>query len=94
MRLLVTASFVKATKKLHPSQKTELDTAIKVIASSPSAGEVKARDLQGVRVCKFKLSQQLCLLAYRIVDEESIKLLTFDPHETFYRDLKQQGDNN
>ena len=94
MRLLVTASFVKATKKLHPSQKTELDTAIKVISSSSSAGEAKAGDLQGVRVYKFKLSQQLCLLAYRIVDEESIKLLTFGPHENFYRDLKRQGDNN
>ena len=50
MLLLVAASFVKATKKLHPLQKTELDTAIKVISSSPSAGEAKARDLQGVRV--------------------------------------------
>jgi hypothetical protein len=50
MRLLVAASFVKATKKLHPSQKTELNTAIKVIASSLSAGDSKAGDLQGVRV--------------------------------------------
>lgn len=55
MRLLVTASFVKA----------------------------KVGDLLGVRVFKFRLSQQLCLLAYRILDEESIKLLTFGPHEIF-----------
>jgi len=39
MRLLVTATFVKATKKLHPSQKTELDTAVKVISINPSIGE-------------------------------------------------------
>ena len=89
MRLLVAASFVKATKKLHPSQITELNTAIKVIASSPSAGDSKAGDLQGVRVYKFKLPQQLCLLAYRMVDEESIKLLTFGPHDNDYRDLER-----
>ena len=89
MRLLVAASVVKATKKLHPSQITELNTAIEVIASSPSAGDSKAGDLQGVRVYKFKLSQQLCLLAYRIVDEESIKLLTFGLHDNDYRDLER-----
>lgn len=92
MRLLVTASFVKATKKLHPSQKTQLDAAVKVISSSPSIGEAKAGDLLGVRVYKFKLLQQLCLLTYRILDEKSIKLLTFGPHENFYRDLKRQGE--
>jgi mRNA interferase RelE/StbE len=92
MRLFVTASFVRATKKLHPSQKIELDTAVKAISSSPSVGEPKAGDLLGVRVYKFKLSQQLCLLAYRILDEESIKFLTLGPHENFYRDLKRHGD--
>ena len=92
MRLLVTATFVKATKKLQPSQKTELDTAVKVISINPSIGETKAGDFLGVRVYKFKLSQQLCLLAYRMLDEESIKLLTFGPHENFYRDLKRQGE--
>ena len=49
-------------------------------------------DLLGVRVFKFRLLQQQCLLAYRILDEESIKLLTFGPHENFYRDLKRQDD--
>lgn len=92
MRLLVTASFVRATKKLHPSQKTELDAALNVISSSPAIEEAKAGDLLGVRVYKFKLSQQLCLLAYRILDEKSIKLLTFGPHENFYHDLKRQGE--
>ncbi|QWE16933.1 type II toxin-antitoxin system RelE/ParE family toxin [Polynucleobacter sp. AP-Nino-20-G2] len=92
MRLLLTASFVKAIKKLHPHQKSELDDAVKSIGSDPSIGEAKVGDLLGVRVFKFRLSQQQCLLAYRILDEESIKLLTFGPHENFYRDLKRQDD--
>jgi len=92
MRLLVTSSFVKATKKLHPPQKIALDGAIKFISTDPSIGEVKVGDLLGVRIFKFQLSQQLCLLAYRILDKDTVKLLTFGPHENFYRDLKRQGD--
>lgn len=90
MRLLITASFAKATKKLHAPQKIELDAALKLISKDPTIGEAKVGDLLGVYVYKFKLSQQQCLLAYRIVDQESIKLLTFGPHENFYRDLKRQ----
>ena len=92
MRLLVTASFARATKKPHPPQKVELDAALKTVSSDPMIGEAKIGDLLGVRVFKFKLSQQLCLLAYRILDEERIKLLTFGPHENFYRDLKRIDD--
>jgi len=92
MRLLITASFSKATKKLHAPQKVELDAALKLIAKDPIIGEAKVGDLLGVYVYKFKLSQQQCLLAYRIVDQESIKLLTFGPHENFYRDLKRQSE--
>ncbi len=92
MRLLITASFAKATKKLHAPQKAELDAALKLIVKDPIIGEAKVGDLLGVYVYKFRLSQQQVLLAYRIVDQESIKLLTFGPHENFYRDLKRQGE--
>ncbi len=91
MRLLITATFAKATRKLHAPQKVELDTALKLISKDPIIGEAKVGDLVGVYVYKFRLSQQQCLLAYRIVDQESLKLLTFGSHENFYRDLKRQG---
>jgi len=91
MRLLITASFAKATKKLHAPQKVELDAALKLISKDPFMGEAKVGDLMGVYVYKFRLSEQQVLLAYRIVDQESIKLLTFDSHENFYRDLKRQS---
>lgn len=89
MRLLVTPSFVRATKRLHRPQKADLDEAVRAISTDPEIGEAKVGDLAGVRVYKFRLSNQLCLLAYRILDKDSLKLLTFGPHENFYRDLKR-----
>lgn len=87
MRLLVTPTFERTVKKLHPRQKADLDAAIRAIASNPEGGEAKKGDLIDVRVYKFRLSNQLCLLAYRILDAESLKLLALGPHENFYRDL-------
>lgn len=89
MQFLITPSFAKATKKLNKHQKTELDEAIRTIGDYPEIGEQKIGDIAGVRVYKFRFSNQLCLLAYRILDEESIKLLAFGSHENFYRDLKR-----
>ena len=90
MRLLVTPTFAKATRKLPPSQKIDLDAAVRIIGASPYSGEAKVGDLLGVRVYQFTLLQALCLLVYRIQDQENIKLLSFGPHENFYRDLKRQ----
>lgn len=92
MRLLVTPTFERGVKKLHRQQKTELDAAVRAIADHPGTGEAKVGDLLGVRVFKFRLSNQLCMLAYRMVDENTLKLLTFGAHENFYRDLKRQGE--
>ena len=88
MRIHVTPSFMRTTKKLHRPQKADLDEAVRAVSVDPEIGEAKVGDLAGVRVYKFRLSNQLCLLAYRILDEDSLKLLTFGPHENVYRDLK------
>jgi mRNA-degrading endonuclease RelE of RelBE toxin-antitoxin system len=89
MKLLVTPTFIRATKKLHLPQKLELDHAVQAISDDPALGEAKVGDLVGVRVYKFRLSNQLHLLAYRVVDEQTLKLLTLGSHENFYRDLKR-----
>jgi hypothetical protein len=89
MRLLVTPSFVRAAKRLYSSQKADLDEAVRTVSSDPEIGEAKVGDLSGVRVYKFRLSSQFCLLAYRILDKDNLKLLTFGAHENFYRDLKR-----
>ena len=88
MRILVTPSFERVVKKLHRQQKADLDEAVHVIAGCTEIGEAKVGDLAGIRVYKFRMVNQLCLLSYRVVDEDSIKLLTVGPHENFYRDLK------
>ena len=89
MRILVTPTFERAAKKLHRSQKAELDEAVKTVAGDAQIGEEKVGDLAGIRVYKFRMSNQLWLLSYRILDEDSIKLLTVGSHENFYRDLKR-----
>jgi mRNA-degrading endonuclease RelE of RelBE toxin-antitoxin system len=91
MRLLVTPTFQRTVKKLHPQQKSALDDAVRAIASAPDMGEAKVGDLLGVQVYKFKMGTMLCLLAYRVLDPHTIKLLMVGPHENFYRDLKRLG---
>ena len=89
MRILVTPTFERAVKKLHKQQKADLDTAVRAVVTDVEIGEAKVGDLAGIRVYKFRLANQLCLLSYRVLDEETLKLLTMGPHENFYRDLKR-----
>jgi mRNA-degrading endonuclease RelE of RelBE toxin-antitoxin system len=89
MRILVTPTFERAVKKLHKQQKADLDTAVRAVVADVEIGEAKVGDLAGIRVYKFRLANQLCLLSYRVLDEETLKLLTVGPHENFYRDLKR-----
>lgn len=89
MRILVTPSFHRTVKKLHQQQKTVLDEAVRRIASQPEMGEIKLGDLAGVHVFKFWMGNLQCLLAYRLLDENTLKLLMVGPHENFYHDLKR-----
>ena len=86
MRVLQTARFKKQTKKLHSNQTRDLNTAIRSIITNPSIGEMKKGTLSGVRVHKFRMSNQLTLLAYEI-DGTTIILLALGSHENFYRDM-------
>lgn len=87
MPLVVTPTFARAAKKLRAAQKAELDSAVRAIAADPAIGDAKVGDLAEVRVFKFRLTNQLCLLAYTQVDEDTVKLLALGAHENFYREL-------
>ena len=89
MRIVVTPSFERALKRLHPSQKKSLDQAVKAIAPNPEIGTAKIGDLQGIYIYKFNPVNQEWLLAYRVISKKEIKLLLSGPHENFYRDLKR-----
>ena len=92
MKIVQTALFVKAVKKLHANQKKDLDTAVKAIADKPSLGEAKIGDLAGVFVYKFKMVKQFTLLAYSYNKGTIIlTLLALGSHENFYRDLKRSS---
>lgn len=62
---------------------------MKAVANDAAFGEAKVGDLAGIRVFKFRLVNQMCLLSYRVIDEGTIKLLTVGPHKNFYRELKR-----
>ena len=51
---------------------------------------MKVGDLAGIRVYKFKMVDQLTLLAYTFEDETvTLTLLVLGSHQNFYRDLKR-----
>lgn len=89
MNIVQTNIFAKAVKKLHASQKKELDKAVKDIADNPALGQAKLGDLAGVFVYKFRMNNQLTLLAYTYHEQTiTLTLLALGSHENFYRDLK------
>ena len=80
--------FKRAYKKLHSKEKIYVDNAIRVITKDPKVGELKKGDLAEVLVYKFKIYNQLMLLAYEYTPK-TLTLLAIGPHENFYRDLKK-----
>ncbi|MCP3659677.1 MAG: type II toxin-antitoxin system RelE/ParE family toxin [Bacteroidetes bacterium] len=83
-----TANFRKQIKKLYKNQKEDLDRAIKKIAKTPSIGKAKIGELSGIFVYKFKMINQLTLLAYEF-NETDLYLIGIGSHQNFYRDLKK-----
>ena len=91
MQVVQTSSFAKALRRLHANQTQDLDEAIRAIMADPLLGEAKVGDLAGISVYKFRMSNQMTLLAYTYNDGTiTLTLFAFGPHENFYRDLKKQ----
>ncbi|MDR1499150.1 MAG: type II toxin-antitoxin system RelE/ParE family toxin [Rickettsiales bacterium] len=89
MILKKTNSFEKTFKKLHQNQREDVLLAIETVVTNPDIGEKKIGDLDGVRVYKFKIVNQLALLAYEFNSDE-IMLLSLGSHQNFYENLKRK----
>lgn len=84
-----TTTFTKQTKKLHVNQKQDLKNAIQEVISNPKLEEMKKGDLNGIRVFKFAMVNQLTLLAYEwYPDDQLLILISLGSHENFYKKLK------
>lgn len=90
MHVIITRSFKKTVKKLHKTQKQDVDKAVLEIMKNPEIGQLKSGDLNHIRIYKFKMVKQEMLLAYTYEDEIiTLTLLALGAHENFYRDLKR-----
>jgi len=94
MKIYQSRSFEKRVKRFTPQQKKALDGAIKEILKDPAVGIEKKGDLKGIFIYKFKLNDQLYLLAYRIIAADALELIMIGPHENYYRDLKKHTKRN
>ncbi len=81
-------TFSKQKKKLKKVQIKKLDKAIKTIMTSPDIGNLKKSDLQGIRVYKYKVGNNLVLLAYEI-EGSTLYLYSFGSHQNFYKELSK-----
>ncbi|MEM7055817.1 MAG: type II toxin-antitoxin system RelE/ParE family toxin [Bacteroidota bacterium] len=88
MEILQTPTFSKRAKKLHKDQRKPLEQAIRTIVANPALGKAKKGDLNGIYVYKFRMLNQLTLLAYQYTTSQLI-LVALGSHENFYRDLKK-----
>lgn len=88
IQVLQTPLFAKQKKKLRKTQIKELDKALKVIIKNPKVGEQKKGNLSNICVYKFKITNQLYLLAYEW-NKKSRILIALGVHENFYRKLKK-----
>jgi len=89
MQIVQTRQFKQGVKKLTPNQKKELDAAIKIIMNNPAIGQQKKGDLDFLWVYKFRMNNQLTLLAYSYEEQIiTLTLLALGSHENFYRDIK------
>jgi len=82
--------FERHFKKFYPKEQKIIREEIRKIIDDPVIGELKKGALYNVRVYKFKIRNQLYLLAY---EQDSVKkiiyLYALATHENFYSALQR-----
>ncbi|PRC94365.1 type II toxin-antitoxin system RelE/ParE family toxin [Solimicrobium silvestre] len=92
LTILAVPSFTRISKKLHKTEKLDLEVAMKAVAADPTVGEEKKGDLSGMFVYKYYSNKQQVLLSYHLqpskFNPESVTFLSIGSHENFYVNLK------
>lgn len=88
MKIYQSGSFARKVKKLTKTEKNELDSVVKEIALHPDIGLEKKGDLKSIFIHKFKMQKTEYLLAYRVIDRQTLVLIMIGSHENYYSDLK------
>lgn len=82
--------FNKQFKKSSERDQKNIRKEIRKIVQNPLIGEPKKGILKGIRVYKWKMSNQLYLLGYEFIKrEKTIYLYAIAIHEGFYRILER-----
>lgn len=87
-KIIASNRFLKFKKHSRAPLQIEIDKHVKLIANNPNIGELKKRDLKGIRVYKFKFKTQLYLLSYEVKDD-ILYLYLIGSHENYYKKLKK-----
>ena len=90
VRFKALPKFEKQFKKFHAKEQNAVCNDLKRILADPALGELKKGALAGVRVHKFKIHNQLYLVAYEpALKEKTIYLYALGTHENFYKALER-----
>lgn len=82
--------FEKQFKKFYAKEQSAVRTELKRILADPALGELKKGALTGGSVHKFKVHNQLYLVAYEpVIKEKTIYLYAIGTHENFYKALER-----
>jgi len=57
--------FAQYVKKAHKPLQLAIEDAVELVCETPQIGELKAGNLTGIRVYKFRFNRQEYLMAYR-----------------------------
>ena len=89
MKLSYELQVSKKLKKLPENQREQVLEALLEIQRNPFQGDHKVGDLLGELTFRFRVFQELWLIAYTFVNEQELRILKIGPYENFYRDLKK-----
>ncbi len=87
-------AFAQYVKKAHKPLQLAIEDAVELVCETPGIGELKAGDLAGIRVYKFRFNRQEYLMAYRPPKGDLppefliIDFYQVGSHENFYDELK------